>query len=127
MAPTSSGFLVEIEGSPLPADAKALLIGAHVDDSLRLPDAFVLRFRDPGRIVIAKSGAKIGSKVKVSVATDARQSPEPLIQGEVTALEAEFDSTGTYTVIRGYDEAHRLFRGRRTETSTQSTASDVAT
>ncbi len=53
--------------------------------------------------------------------------PEPLIQGEVTALEAEFDSTGTYTVIRGYDQAHRLFRGRRTETYTQSTASDVAT
>jgi len=127
MAPTSSGFLVEIEGSPLPADAKALLVSAHVDDSLRLPDTFVLRFRDTERIVISKSGAKIGSKVKVSVATDASGSPEPLIQGEVTALEAEFDSTGTYTVIRGYDQAHRLFRGRRTETYTQSTASDVAT
>ena len=127
MAPTSSGFLVEIEGSPLPADAKALLLSAHVDDSLRLPDTFVRRFRDTERIVISKSGAKIGSKVKVSVATDASASPEPLIQGEVTALEAEFDSTGTYTVIRGYDQAHRLFRGRRTETYTQSTASDVAT
>ena len=30
-------------------------------------------------------------------------------------------------MIRGYDQAHRLFRGRRTETYTQSTASDVAT
>ena len=56
MAPTSSGFLVEIDGSPLAADAKALLISAHVDDSLRLPDLFVLRFRDSERIVIAKSG-----------------------------------------------------------------------
>src|SRR6478752_7159733 len=127
MAPTSSGFLVDIDGSPLAADAKALLISAHVDDSLHLPDLFLLRFRDPGRLVITKSGVKIGSKVKVSVATDASQSPEPLIQGEVTALEAEFDSTGTYTVIRGYDEAHRLFRGRKTESYTQSTASDVAT
>jgi len=127
VAPTSSGFVIEIEGSPLPADAKALLIAAYVDDSLRLPDTFVLRFRDQGRIVIAKSGAKIGSKVKVSVATDGSNSPELLIQGEVTALEAEFDSTGTYTVIRGYDEAHRLFRGRKTESYTQSTASDVAT
>jgi phage protein D/phage baseplate assembly protein gpV len=127
MAPTSSGFLVEIEGSPLPADAKALLVSAHVDDSLRLPDTFVLRFRDTERIVITKSGAKIGSKVKVSVASDGSASPEALIQGEVTALEAEFDSTGTYTIIRGYDQAHRLFRGRRTETYTQSTASDVAT
>src|SRR6478752_763510 len=127
MAPTSSGFLVDIDGSPLAADAKALLISAHVDDSLHLPDLFLLRFRDPGRLVITKSGVKIGSKVKVSVATDGSTSPEPLIQGEVTALEAEFDSTGTYTVIRGYDQAHRLFRGRRTETYTQSTASDAAT
>ncbi len=127
MAPTSSTFLVEIEGAPLPADAKALLISAHVDDSLLLPDTFVLRFRDTGHIVIPKSGARIGSKVKVSVATDSSAAPEPLIQGEVTALEAEFDSTGTYTIIRGFDQAHRLFRGRRTETYTQCTASDVAT
>ena len=91
------------------------------------PDTFVLRFRDSERIVIAKSGAKIGGKVKIAVASDASTSPEPLIQGEITALEAEYDSTGTYTVIRGYDQAHRLFRGRRTETYIQSTASDVAT
>ncbi len=127
MAPTSSGFVVEVDGAPLAADAKALLISAFVDDSLRLPDTFVLRFRDTDRIVLTKSGAKIGSTVKISVASDASVSPEPLIEGDVTALEAEFDSTGTYTVIRGYDQAHRLFRGRRTESYTQSTASDVAT
>jgi phage protein D len=127
VAPTSSAFLVDIDGSPLAADAKAMLVSAYVDDSLRLPDTFVLRFRDSERMVIAKSGAKIGGKVKVSVASDASTSPEPLIEGEITALEAEFDSTGTFTVIRGYDQAHRLFRGRRTETYIQSTASDAAT
>ena len=127
MAPTSSAFVIEIDGAPLPADAKALLIAAHVDDSLRLPDLFMLRFRDSERIVVAKSGVKMGSKVKVSVTSDGNTSPEALIEGEVTALEAEFDNTGTYTVIRGYDQAHRLFRGRRTESYTQSTASDVAT
>ena len=123
---TTSGFVVEIDGSPLAADVAPLLLSAHVDDSLRLPDLFLLRFRDSERIVVAKSGAKIGSKVKISVASDAGPTPQPLIEGEVTALEAEFDSTGTFTVIRGYDQAHRLFRGRRTETYTQSTASDVA-
>ena len=123
---TTSGFVVEINGSPLATDVKAFLLSAHVDDSLRLPDLFVLRFRDSERIVVAKSGVKIGSKVKISVASDAGMTPEPLIQAEVTALEAEFDSTGTFTVIRGYDQAHRLFRGRRTETYTQSTASDIA-
>ena len=33
----------------------------------------------------------------------------------ITALEAEFDSGGTFTVIRGYDQTHRLFRGRHTD------------
>jgi phage protein D len=127
MAPTSSSFLVDIDGSPLAADAKALLLSAVVDDSLRLPDFFLLRFRDPDRLVITKSGAKIGSKVKVSVTSDATPGPQQLIEGEITALEAEYDATGTYTVIRGYDQANRLLRGRRTESYTQSTASDVAT
>lgn len=123
---TSSGFIVEVDGSPLAEDAKALLMFAQVDDSLRLPDYFVLRFRDSERIVIAKSGVKLGSKIKVSVAVDGSTAPEPIIEGEVTALEAEFDSTGTFTVVRGYDQGNRLFRGRRTESYTQSTASDVA-
>jgi len=124
---TSSGFIVEIDGSPLAADVTPLLMSAHVDDSMRLPDLFVLRFRDSERTVVAKSGVQIGSKAKVSVATDGSTTPEAIIEGEVTALEAEFDPTGTFTVIRGYDQAHRLFRGRRSETYTQSTASDVAT
>ena len=46
--------------------------------------------------------------------------------GEITALQSEFDAGGTFTVLRGYDAAHRLFRGRRTEAYTQMTASDIA-
>ena len=50
----SSMCLVEIDGQQLPADVVPLLISAYVDDSQRLPDMFALRFRDPGRIVLAK-------------------------------------------------------------------------
>jgi phage protein D/phage baseplate assembly protein gpV len=125
--PTSAGFLVEIDGSPLPPEVAAQLASAHVDDSLRLPDLFVLRFRDQDRSVLSAAKVKIGSTAKISVQTSDGQTPEALISGEVTALEAEFDSTGTFTVIRGYDQAHRLFRGRRTESYTQSTVSDVVT
>ena len=73
-----------------------------------------------------RSKIKIGAKLVVAAMSMASTSPEPLITAEVTALEAEFDATGTFTVVRGYDPAHRLFRGRRTETYTQVTASDVA-
>ncbi|MDO5711958.1 MAG: type IV secretion protein Rhs, partial [Micrococcales bacterium] len=57
----------------------------------------------------------------------ASQSPEDLLEGEITALEAEFDGGGTFTVVRGYDQAHRLFRNRRTQSYLQVTAADVAT
>lgn len=127
MSSTTSMWLVEIDGQQLPSDVAALLISAFVDDSQQLPDVFSLRFRDPGRIVLAKSGAKVGAKVKIRVQVSGNPAPEPLIEGELTAVEAEFDSAGTFTVIRGYDEAHRLFRARRTQSFVQMTASDIAT
>lgn len=122
----SSGFAITIDGSPLAADLEQLLIEAYVDDNRNLPDMFVLRFRDANRLVLSKAAVKIGSRVKIAVTSTDTQSPEPLISGEVTALEADFDATGTFTLIRGYDLSHRLFHGRHAETYTQVTASDVA-
>lgn len=119
-------FVVEIGGSPLPEDVRALLIAAYVDDSRNVPDLVVLRFRDPDRLVVGKTGVTIGSPVKVSVAAPDKGAPTPLVSAEVTALEVEIDSTGTYTVLRGLDHSHRLFRGRSTETYVQMTSSDIA-
>ena len=121
----SNGLLVEIDGTPLPEDIAPLLTSAHVDDSLHLPDLFVLRFRDPDRAILGKTGLAVGTTVRILVSTADSKPPRPLITGEVTALEAEFDSAGTFVVVRGYDHAHRLFRGRRTATYTQVTASDI--
>lgn len=123
----TSTCLAEIDGQPLPEDIAPLLVSAYVDDSQQLPDTFVLRFRDPNRLVLAKCGAKIGSAITISVQVATGAEPEPLISGEVTALEAEYDTGGTFTVLRGYDQTHRLFRGRRTAAYQQMTASDIAT
>jgi phage protein D len=121
----SNGLIVEVDGTPLPEDIAPLLTSAHVDDSLHLPDLFVLRFRDPDRAILGKTGLAVGTTVRVLVATADSRPARPLITGEVTALEAEFDSAGAFVVVRGYDHAHRLFRGRRTATYTQVTASDI--
>jgi phage protein D len=77
-------------------------------------------------VVLQKSGAKVGSTIVVTAAGAGQSTPSKLVTAEVTAVEAEFDATGSFTVVRGYDPVHRLFRGRRTETYTQVTASDVA-
>jgi phage protein D/phage baseplate assembly protein gpV len=125
-ANASSSFSISVDGTPLPADVQALLVAAYVEDNLHLPDLVVLTFRDADRVVLAKSGAKVGSKLVVSAAGTANPQSQKLITAEVTAVEAEFDATGTFTTIRGYDPVHRLFRGRRTETYVQVTASEVA-
>jgi phage protein D/phage baseplate assembly protein gpV len=119
-------FLVDVDGTTLADDVKALLTSAYVDDSQRLPDMFELRFRDPAKTVLSDTGAQVGSTVRVSVMTSTSQTPVLLMEGEVTALEAEFDTGGTFIVMRGYDPAHRLFRGRGTYAYTQMTASDIA-
>jgi phage protein D len=124
---TAAGFLIQFDGTDLPDDFANLVTSAHVDSSLRLPDSFMLRFRDPNRVVLAETKVKIGSKVTISIDSTDTQTPEKLIAAEVTSLEAEIGSTGSFTVIRGYDPAHRLFRGRRTKAYVQTTASDAVT
>ncbi len=118
--------LIEIAGTPLPQDLVPMLVEAQVDDTQRLPDRFVLRFRDNDRILIEKSHAAVGAEVTVKVLLGEANTPTTLIKGEITALEAEFGSTGSFTVLRGYDPGHRLFRARRTEAYLQMTASDIA-
>ena len=70
----------------LSGDAAALLVSAYVDCSLRLPDAFMLRFRDPGRIVVEKSGVTIGAKLEMAVTTDGSPTPEKLDFGRGDGL-----------------------------------------
>ena len=127
MTSFSSMCLVEVNERELPPDVTPQLISAYIDDSQRRPDMFVLRFRDPERMVLSKSGAKIGAKLAVKVQQADPPAPTALIEGEITAVEAEFDTGGTFTIIRGYDQAHRLFRGRHTQSFVQMTASDIAT
>ena len=75
----TSTCLVEIDGKPLPADIVALLVSAYVDDSQQLPDTFVLRFRDPNRMVLSKSGVEDRFAVKVSVQVAGAAQPRALI------------------------------------------------
>lgn len=92
--------LIEINGSALPEDVVNLLSTIYVDDSQRLPDLFEIRFRDGDHVVLAKTGAKIGSAVRISVLPSTSQTAVLLMAGEITALEAEFDTGGSFTVIR---------------------------
>ena len=118
-------LLVEVEGTPLPADVATLLTYASIEDSRNQPDMFVLRFRDPQHAVLGKARLKIGAKVTLKVQTADPGGPKPLMSGEVTAVELELDRTGTMTQVRGLDATHRLFRGRRVAAYPNMTVADV--
>lgn len=122
----AQAFRVQVNGAPLDEGIATLMMRVVVDDNLNLPDMFVLTFRDMARTVVERAGIELGKKIKINALTEDTPGGEALIEGEVTALEAEFDSTGTYTIVRGYDLTHRLFRGRTTEAWQNATFSDVA-
>ncbi|MFI8106561.1 VgrG-related protein [Streptomyces sp. NPDC086023] len=117
---------VEVDGRPLPGPVAETIVSAYVDDSTQLPDLFLIRFRDPHHLVLEQTGITIGTKVKLF----ARSGDDPqrvlLVSGEVTAVEIDLDATGTFTVVRGLDHAHRFFRGRKVAGYRQMTASDIA-
>ncbi len=102
------------------------IVEVQVEDHLHLPDSFSVTIKDPARNALERMGARIGAKLKVVVINDAHPGGEPLIEGEITALEAEIHAGTSYTVVRGYDESHRLFHGRVTESYVNVTYADIA-
>ncbi|MFJ8852723.1 VgrG-related protein [Streptomyces sp. NPDC102437] len=121
----ATALVVEFGGSPLPPKFVNTLVEGYVDDSRTLPDLFLLRFRDPDRVLLEQTGLKIGSEARLLARAGGDSAPKPLLKGVVTALEVELDETGTFTVVRGLDESHRLFRGRRVASYQNMTLADI--
>ncbi|MEU3654789.1 VgrG-related protein [Streptomyces sp. NPDC032161] len=127
MAPpgVATALMVEFGGRPLPPKFVNTLVEGYVDDSRTLPDLFLLRFRDPDRVLLEQAGLKIGTEARLLARAGGDTTPKPLLKGVVTALEVELDETGTFTVVRGLDESHRLFRGRRVASYQNMTLADI--
>lgn len=122
----SNIFHIEIAGAK-PTDALIRhLVAGWVDFGAGVPGAFQLTFRDHERLVLREAGIRLGSKVVLAPVADGKGAQSPLLTGEVTALERDYDSTGTFTVVRGYDLGHRMLRRRRVKAYRNMTASDIA-
>ncbi|MBY8840846.1 VgrG-related protein [Streptomyces sp. SP2-10] len=117
---------VRIGGAKLPPEFARALVDCYVDQGVGVPAAFRLTFRDPYRLLLGKLGVTFGTKVVLTPVADGQGAADPLLTGEVTGLEADYDGTGTFTVIRGYDAGHRLLRQRRVAAYRNQSASDIA-
>lgn len=122
----SNVFYVTFDGRKLTDDLAPLLVAGWVDFGAGVPGSFQLDFRDPDRLVLAKAGIKIGTKVMLAPVAASQGAQYPLLTGEVTGLESDYDGTGSFTVVRGYDLGHRMLRQRRVTAYRNMTASDIA-
>jgi phage protein D len=117
---------ITIEGTKLDADADARIESVVVHDRLAMADTFVIVFRDPGKTVLKDAGCEIGKRVTISTAATNEDAPAVLIDGEITSVEADYDSLGARAIARGYDYSHRLTAGRRSQVFSNEKFSDVA-
>src|SRR6476620_2661146 len=112
----SAARVVEVDSTKLEDDVDGQLSSAMVIDRLHMPDTFVLVFHDPVRDILERAQLAIGKRVKISTGSLNSEAPDVLIDGEVTSIEADYDSLGSRAVVRGYDLSHRLNAGRKSKT-----------
>ncbi len=117
---------ITVDGMPLARDVSPAIERVLVDDHLHLPDMFAITFRDADHEVLGRTRISIGSEIEITGTAMGQTGESVLIKGEVTALEAEYDSQGANLIVRGYDQSHRLVAGRRTETYRDVTDADLS-
>jgi hypothetical protein len=113
-------------GLPLSPLVLPNLMRAVVDTHLHLPDMFELTFHDLEGTVVKDAGLKIGSVVEIAAGPADSDSTTSLIKGEVTSIEAICQEGLIYSVVRGYEKAHRLQRAKRTRTYLNMKDSEIA-
>ena len=129
-------FYVMVNGRELGAikpEYSDNLISVEVDDSLYLPDMFVLHLKDPELEMLKNNVFQLGSEVKITATpppvppAQSPGAPVVLMVGEITGIEPDLNAVDRATlVIRGYDRSHKMHRVRETKTYQQVTDSDLA-
>ena len=128
--PLVPSFGIELNEKPLVADMALWIVSVTVEDDLDLPSMFTLE-------LISKEDEKgfapwtdderlaLGAAVRISMGYG--DDREPLIAGEITALEPTFTMSGAPTLtVRSYDKRHRLNVTPRTRSFQDKTDSQIA-
>lgn len=124
--PLISGVGVTIDGDPLDSRLAANLLEVRADQRYMLPAAFLVRIADPQLEHVDSSPLRVGAKVEIALAAAAGDSLQPVVSGQITAVEPEFGRQGAVLAARGYDESHALNRTRITDTYQNMSSDDIA-
>lgn len=118
-------FNLKVNGSQAPKKVMDEMLDCTVENSLHLPDVCTIRIHDAEFEWLDSATFKEGVRIQVSAGED--QDPlKAIFDGEVIALELDLAGHGVPTcVVRCSNRAHRLHRGRKTQTYVQMKDSDI--
>ena len=133
---------LELDGQEASPDLIKDLLQITVEESLHLPAMFTMVVHNSYLPTSNKSEYQpwrheklfeIGKKVKIGFIASSTQDPTfekeeegYLIEGEITAIEVHFNNKSEAPIIvRGYDNSHRLHRGRHNRSFLNNTDSDI--
>jgi phage protein D len=121
---------LRVGGQDVPLDAEADVIEVSVLQDVSAPGMFAVRLMnwDLDKLQFTWSDDPLFAEgAEVEILMGYAGELETVLSGEVTGLEPEFCAGEVPVVIvRGYDRAHRLLRGRKTRSFTQVKDSDIA-
>ena len=122
----ASQIFIKINGEKAQPEVVQDLISVTVDQHSRLPGMFTLRLHDSDLKHLSEGPFDLTKEIEIS-AENAQGEKIVLIQGEITALEPEFqEGMAAELVVRGYDRSHRLFRETKSRAFLNIKDSDLA-
>jgi phage protein D len=130
--PGVPAFAVRVNGRQLEGELAWQIRGVTVEDHVDFPSMFTVELGASDTLGASTPWLDdyklftFGDKVVVALGY-AGAGLRDLISGEITALEPEFSSDGLPSMaVRGYDQRHRLQRGRKVRTFVKMKDSDIA-
>jgi phage protein D len=119
-------IFLTVDDTPTRSSEMQCLTEAVVDQHSHLPDMFTLRFYDSELKLLDNRKFDLTRKIKIE-AVKSDGAKVTLIEGEIYALEPEFDEGMSATlVVRGYDKSYRLYRQFKSRAHQNKKDSDLA-
>jgi phage protein D len=125
-APPVAEFAVKVAGRSLAGHEILDVLRIEVEQTLQAADMLTIVLADDRCEHLDSSTWTLGTAVKVSWRGPTGSAAVDVFEGEITAVEAQFQSNlGMQMVVRAFDKGHRLDHGTKTRVFTQATYSDI--
>ena len=126
----ASQISIKIDGNDVQPEVMGHVLSVEVDQHAHVPDMFTLRIQDPnfgeGDAIIDEGPFDLTKEIEITAETGEGERVQ-LMQGEITALEPEFqEGMIARLVVRGYDKSHRLYREVKSKAHLNKKDSDLA-